>query len=137
MEGIAGFKVFFVAKVTGVGGMECNRLKNLIKEWYLQVKEEAMAPARMVTFMQQHVADCEVCLADANVKHELEKISALVLPPPKEPKVLRARENKEAKADVGAADKIASGQDEEVDGAAALSSDKTADEDHKKNVEGG
>ena len=72
--------------------MKCDRLISLVKNWYLKVQEEAMAPARMVAFMEKHIAQCEVCLADQDVKQEAEKIREIVLPPSKvpKPKVIRA-----------------------------------------------
>lgn len=63
--------------------MECDRLKKLIKNWYHQVQEETMAPARMITFMRHHVADCKVCLSDPFVRPEIDKITAIILPPEK------------------------------------------------------
>jgi len=63
--------------------MECDRLKRLVKNWYAQVQDETMAPARMVTFMRQHVADCATCLSDPFVRPEIEKITTLILPPEK------------------------------------------------------
>jgi hypothetical protein len=72
--------------------MKCNRLLSLVKNWYLKVQEEAMAPARMVAFIEQHISQCEECLADPDVKEEAERIREIVLPPAKvpKPKVLRA-----------------------------------------------
>lgn len=67
--------------------MKCNRLINLIKDWYLQVQNETMAPARMVAFMGQHIAECEECLADSDVACEVDKVREIVLPPSKVPKV--------------------------------------------------
>ena len=71
--------------------MKCNRLISLVKNWYLKVQEEAMAPARMVTFIEQHISQCEECIADPDVKAEAEKIREIVLPPSKvpKPKVIR------------------------------------------------
>lgn len=63
--------------------MECERLQRLVKSWYIQVQNETMAPARMVAFMEGHLADCHVCLADPLVRQEVEKITAIVLPPSK------------------------------------------------------
>jgi len=63
--------------------MECDRLKRLIKNWYGQVQDETMAPARMVAFMRQHVADCTTCLRDPFVRPEIEKITNIILPPEK------------------------------------------------------
>ena len=72
--------------------MKCERLISLIKNWYVKVQEEAMAPARMVAFMEKHISQCEECLADPDVRQEAEKIREIVLPPSKvpKPKVIRA-----------------------------------------------
>ena len=72
--------------------MKCDRLISLVKNWYMKVQEEAMAPARMVAFMEKHISQCEVCLADPDVKQEAEKIREIVLPPSKvpKPKVIRS-----------------------------------------------
>ena len=72
--------------------MKCERLISLIKNWYLKVQEEAMAPARMVAFMEKHISQCEECLADPDVRREADKIREIVLPPSKipKPKVVRA-----------------------------------------------
>jgi len=61
--------------------MECERLQKLVRNWYAQVQDEAMAPARMAAFMDNHLAQCQVCLADPLVKSEVEKIKAMLLPP--------------------------------------------------------
>jgi len=66
--------------------MNCERLKGLIKNWYINVQSETMAPARMVAFMSQHIVECEVCIADEGVTEEVEKIREIVLPPSKIPK---------------------------------------------------
>jgi len=63
--------------------MDCGRLEKLIKTWYVQVQDEALAPARMLDFMDKHLAECEVCMADAGVRHEVKRISDIVLPPAK------------------------------------------------------
>lgn len=60
--------------------MECQRFQKLIKNWYLQVQAEAMAPARMVAFMERHLEECGVCLGDPGVRGEVKKIIELVLP---------------------------------------------------------
>ena len=75
--------------------MKCDRLIVLIKNWYLKVQEEAMAPARMVAFMEQHISQCEICLADPDVKEEADKIREIVLPPSKVPKAKVVRVPKE------------------------------------------
>jgi hypothetical protein len=63
--------------------MECKRLQGLVKSWYAQVQEESMAPARMVSFMEKHLAECAYCLADPQVRQDVTKITAILLPPVK------------------------------------------------------
>ena len=75
--------------------MKCDRLISLVKNWYLKVQEESMAPARMVAFIEQHISQCEECLADPDVKAEAEKIREIVLPPSKVPKPKAVRTPKE------------------------------------------
>ncbi len=95
--------------------MKCDRLIVLVKGWYLKVQEEAMAPARMVDFMEKHILQCEECLADPDVKQEVEKIRAIVLPPSKVPKPKAVRVVKEdaageeevAKDDVAGEEEVA------------------------------
>ena len=53
--------------------MQCERLVKLIKSWYLKVEDETMAPARMVSFIKQHAAECDVCRADPDIQEEIEK----------------------------------------------------------------
>ena len=60
--------------------MECEQLIRLIKEWYLQVKQETMAPARMMRFVDQHVKNCPVCAKDLILPEEIEKIREFVFP---------------------------------------------------------
>jgi len=106
--------------------MKCDRLISLVKNWYLKVQEEAMAPARMVAFMEKHISQCEVCLDDPDVKREAEKIREIVLPPSKvpKPKVIRAAkdagdedeeeyEEEEASADEDEDEDIDSDSDDE------------------------
>lgn len=69
--------------------MKCERLIKLIKNWYIQVQDEAMAPARMVDFMRSHLADCPVCKSDLGVDLEVKKITEIILPPAKVPKAVR------------------------------------------------
>ena len=74
--------------------MQCERLIKQIKSWYVHVKDETMAPARMVTFIEQHIATCDICLADPDLKDEVAKITSLVLPESKIPKAVRQQNSK-------------------------------------------
>jgi hypothetical protein len=70
--------------------MECEQLIRLIKDWYLRVKQETMAPARMMQFVDQHVKGCQICKTDLLLPDEVEKIREFILPESKVPKVARA-----------------------------------------------
>ncbi|THB77010.1 MAG: hypothetical protein D6B25_08180 [Desulfobulbaceae bacterium] len=76
--------------------MQCERLINLAKSWYISVKEETMAPARMVQFIKQHVAGCPVCQEDPDIQEEIEKITEIILPESKIPKAVRMKQEQEA-----------------------------------------
>ena len=77
--------------------MQCERLIKLVKSWYLSVRDETMAPARMISFIEQHVTHCEVCQADPDIRDEIVKITEIILPEAKLPKT--ARLNSEHDAD--------------------------------------
>ena len=69
--------------------MQCDRLIKMIKSWYLHVRDETMAPARMVSFIQKHAKTCEVCISDPDLREEIARITELVLPESKIPKAVR------------------------------------------------
>ena len=77
-------------KATSRQSMECEQLIRLIKDWYLHVKQETMAPARMMQFVDQHVKGCPACKHDLLLPDEVEKIREFVLPESKIPKAARA-----------------------------------------------
>jgi len=74
--------------------MQCNQLIRLMKDWYLHVKEETMAPARMMQFTDKHISTCEVCRQDPDLLLEIEKIREIVLPESKIPKTKRNDDDK-------------------------------------------
>ena len=76
----------------GRSSMQCSQLTRLIKGWYLHVKEETMAPARMMQFVDEHVRNCDVCNNDLELAAEIEKIREFVLPESKIPKAYRTQE---------------------------------------------
>ncbi|MEJ2135027.1 MAG: hypothetical protein P8X86_07265 [Desulfofustis sp.] len=75
--------------------MQCERLLRLTKQWYLHVKDETMAPARMVQFIKQHVASCPECEEDPDIQNEIEKITEIILPESKIPKAVRLKQEAE------------------------------------------
>ncbi len=105
--------------------MQCERLIKMIKSWYLSVREETMAPARMVSFMEQHATTCEVCLQDPTLNEEIAKITELVLPESKIPKAIRQQSSLDDDDD----DVIESGEAGFVDDSGEENDDNLSDED--------
>lgn len=96
--------------------MQCERLMKMIKSWYLHVREETMAPARMISFIEKHAASCDICQNDPDLKEEIAKITELILPESKIPKAVRQKNN---------ADEDIDSDDDEID----VDSDEENDED--------
>jgi len=110
--------------------MQCERLIKMIKTWYLHVREETMAPARMVAFMEEHAENCEVCLQDPDLQDEIAKITELVLPESKIPKAVRLKSDDDIDdADIDVDDK----DDDEV--VEDEETDETPDEDEDVDVD--
>ena len=78
--------------------MQCERLIGLAKSWYTSVRDETMAPARMVQFIKQHVASCPICEEDPDIQDEIAKITELILPDSKIPKAVRMKQEQEEAA---------------------------------------
>ncbi len=58
-----------------------------------------MAPARMISFIESHTSQCDICLADPDLQQEITRITEIILPESKIPKAVRlqqeqAEENK-------------------------------------------
>jgi hypothetical protein len=106
--------------------MKCERLINLAKNWYLHVKDETMAPARMIQFIKNHVATCETCLADPSLNEEIEKITELILPESKIPKAVRLQQEK---------DDLEAAEDEEDDEIIDDDDEDTDDDDEDEEEE--
>lgn len=82
-----------------------------MKDWYLHVKEETMAPARMMQFAERHIEACAVCQQDEALAEELERIRDFVLP---ESKIPRAdREDEDATPEISPDDEEEGGEREE------------------------
>ena len=78
--------------------MQCERLIGLAKSWYTSVRDETMAPARMVQFIKQHVAGCPICDEDPDIQDEILRITELILPDSKIPKAVRMKQEQEEAA---------------------------------------
>ena len=75
--------------------MQCKRLLKQTKSWYIHVSNETMAPARMVSFIKKHAAECEICRQDPDLEEEIEKITEMILPESKIPKAVRMQQEQE------------------------------------------
>lgn len=102
--------------------MECERFKKLLKSWYIQVQNELLAPARMVDFMESHVAECPVCMMDPEARKDITKIITLVLPQDKLKQTIRNAPSDdhddlaEESEDTGSSDEEVTDDDEESEG---------------------
>ena len=114
--------------------MQCERLVKMIKSWYLHVREETMAPARMVGFMEKHIDTCDICLQDPDVRGEVAKITELVLPESKIPKAVRQQKIQEetlaAEDDSEELKDSADGDEDETEGA-ETEEDEIIDDDEE------
>ena len=98
--------------------MQCERLIKQIKAWYIHVSNETMAPARMVSFIEKHAAECDICLQDPDLQEEIEKITEMILPESKIPKAVRMQqEQKEREKREAEAEGEGEGESEEIDSA--------------------
>ena len=94
--------------------MECERFKQLLKSWYIQVQDEALAPARMVDFMEKHISECPTCIMDPEAKKDMTKIITLVLPKDKLKTTTRsARKAETPSAEKGDPEEIQDKEDDE------------------------
>lgn len=94
--------------------MKCERLIKLAKSWYVHVRDETMAPARMISFMENHVDECSICQSDPDVMDEIAKITEIILPESKIPKALRMQ-NEAAEKEAEEVEEDKSEQEENED----------------------
>jgi ribosomal protein L12E/L44/L45/RPP1/RPP2 len=90
--------------------MQCERLIKQIKAWYIHVSNETMAPARMVSFIEKHATECDICLDDPDLQEEIEKITEMILPESKIPKAVRMQQEQEEHEK-----RAATNEDKEID----------------------
>ncbi len=102
--------------------MECEQLIRLIKDWYVRVKQETMAPARMMQFVDQHVKGCKTCQTDLLLSDEVEKVRDFILPEAKLPKTVRS-------SDESSTPEISPNEDDEMDEDNEFSDDSDEDLD--------
>jgi ribosomal protein L1 len=52
-----------------------------------------MAPARMISFIENHASQCDICLADPDLHQEITRITEIILPESKIPKAVRLQQD--------------------------------------------
>lgn len=78
--------------------MRCARLKSLAREWFQKVREDALAPARMMEFIHRHIRGCPICQNDPDLPQEVEKIREFIRAPEVIPTVTEISEEPEEEA---------------------------------------
>ena len=115
--------------------MQCERLIKQIKGWYIHVSNETMAPARMVSFIEKHAAECDICLEDPDLQEEIEKITEMILPESKIPKAVRMQQEQkelEKRAAENEAEESDDGEeDEESDDGEEEEENKSLDDEEE------
>lgn len=112
--------------------MQCERLVKMIKSWYLHVREETMAPARMISFIEKHAGSCDICQHDPDLKEEIAKITELILPESKIPKAVRQKNSPDDDIDPDEeTDDETDDEKEEEDDTEEEASDDSLDEDEE------
>ena len=104
--------------------MQCQRLLKQTKSWYVHVSNETMAPARMISFIKKHAADCDICREDPDLEEEIEKITEMILPESKIPKAVRMQQEQKELERQAAAE---SAEAEEANVAKSDDSEETSD----------
>lgn len=112
--------------------MQCKRLLNLTKSWYISVKDEAMAPARMIQFMKNHAANCDVCAGDPDLKDEINRITELILPESKIPKAVRLQQEEDSEEEE---EESSDDETDDADNAGDDTDDKYIEEDDEEKEE--
>lgn len=61
--------------------MKCNRLKNLVRDWYQQVRSFTLSPIKMMDLVEKHIKQCPTCQQDEDLPLELEQLREIVRVP--------------------------------------------------------
>ncbi len=61
--------------------MQCQRLKNLIRDWYQEVRNFTLSPIRMMELINKHIKTCEICKKDEDLPLELDQLREIMRVP--------------------------------------------------------
>ncbi|MBW6520613.1 MAG: hypothetical protein K0A99_06310 [Desulfoarculaceae bacterium] len=89
-----------------------------------------MAPARMISFIENHASHCAICLADPDLQEEISRISEIVLPESKIPKAVR--QHQEQTAEDESEDEEKGTEDTEEEGEEEEEEKEDEDEDEEE-----
>ena len=61
--------------------MQCQRLKNLIRDWYQEVRNFTLSPIKMMELINKHIKICEICQKDEDLPLELDQLREIIRVP--------------------------------------------------------
>lgn len=61
--------------------MQCPRLKNLLRDWYQQVRSFTLSPVKMMELVDRHIKQCPTCKADPDLYLELDQLREIIRVP--------------------------------------------------------
>ena len=61
--------------------MKCQRLKNLIRDWYQEVRNFTLSPIKMMELINKHIKICEICQKDEDLPLELDQLREIIRVP--------------------------------------------------------
>ncbi|MCD6490130.1 MAG: hypothetical protein J7K20_05330 [Thermodesulfobacterium sp.] len=61
--------------------MQCQRLKNLIRDWYQEVRNFTLSPIKMIELINKHIKICEICQKDKDLPLELDQLREIIRVP--------------------------------------------------------
>lgn len=61
--------------------MQCKRLKNLIRDWYQEVRNFTLSPIKMIELINKHIKNCEICQKDEDLPLELDQLREIIRVP--------------------------------------------------------
>lgn len=72
-----------------------------------------MAPARMISFIESHASQCDICLADPALQEEISRITEIILPESKIPKAVRLQQEQADEEEEGTEEEEENTEDDE------------------------
>jgi len=61
--------------------MKCERLRNLIRDWYQEVRSFTLSPIKMMELIDKHIKNCKICQKDEDLPLELDQLREIIRVP--------------------------------------------------------